>query len=406
MSVCFVCPPKPCKNPAKNLLKIDIALLSNLKILHLDVHDTTTWPSEDFTKALFLHNISELHLHIHQSIAASIPAHWYNIIQDLYINGVHINCRNIDDIPSFLTRVAYNIELYDDVFAEELKVSITEDKLRSRMCHCNRYKDIFAQMNVAHLVITLNIGVKEKKRRLRRNPRDNYDWSMASTLTFSSLKNIFLLLSASSIFDNLKSLRINGIQRHECVEMFQSLLRKGIRIYTDTTVGTEILSYAKLTMLCEDRIMNPDSPPIYTLDLRKHNLHALPESIFALRELEVLRLNDNNLTMLPAGIGALSNLKILDLEGNNLHSLPYTIGALHQLEHLYLRENPNLREIPSSVLKLPHVYIHHELQEKGDSIKEDLEMYKEQYRIYKRTKMFRISRCKAPFSTFFTSFSS
>jgi len=227
-------------------------------------------------------------------------------------------------------------------------------------------------MNVSHLCIELS---EPPETYSVNHVHDCRDWVEETP----SLHNILSLLSSSSIFDNLKTLRLKGIHRHEQVDLLKSILRKGIQVTTNTNIGKGLLDYIKLDMRCEDRIINPDTPPIYTLDLRRKNLYALPATIFALRELEELRLNDNNLTELPAGIGALQNLKILDLEGNDLHSLPHTMGALKHLEHLYLRENPNLREIPPSLLTLPHVHIHHECESAGISTLEDLETFRLQY---------------------------
>ncbi len=110
------------------------------------------------------------------------------------------------------------------------------------------------------------------------------------------------------------------------------------------------------------------------LDLSDLNLSAVPDRVWTLDQLEILRLERNgltslseeigrlgrlrflNLTMnsliaLPESIGQLAALNTLDLDFNRLEKLPDELGLLYQLETLKLWDN-NLSHFPDTVRSL------------------------------------------------------
>ncbi len=81
-------------------------------------------------------------------------------------------------------------------------------------------------------------------------------------------------------------------------------------------------------------------------------LTRVPESVRALRDLEVLDLWDNFITELPPWIGELRQLKGLLLNGNALRELPREIGSLQNLTGLWVGRN-NLTSLPEEIRNLP-----------------------------------------------------
>jgi hypothetical protein len=79
--------------------------------------------------------------------------------------------------------------------------------------------------------------------------------------------------------------------------------------------------------------------PLRELYLRGNGLGALPDSIGALADLELLDLRDNVLTTLPDALGGLGKLRDLDLRTNHLDTLPACILDL-PLRKLDVRWNP------------------------------------------------------------------
>ncbi len=86
---------------------------------------------------------------------------------------------------------------------------------------------------------------------------------------------------------------------------------------------------------------------ILRLDLSERQLHAIPETIGQLVNLEQLYLNNNHLNTLPPSIGQLSNLRDLVINGNDLDSLPPSLSRLTALEFLELSHN-ELEKLPDS----------------------------------------------------------
>ena len=84
------------------------------------------------------------------------------------------------------------------------------------------------------------------------------------------------------------------------------------------------------------------------LDLSTNALVALPHSIGALAHLEDLDLSGNRLDDLPP-LDGLTALKKLDLGQNTFHALPASIGVLSNLERLDLCDNPDLRDLPTTM---------------------------------------------------------
>ena len=82
------------------------------------------------------------------------------------------------------------------------------------------------------------------------------------------------------------------------------------------------------------------------LKVKGKDLDDLPESIFQLRELEVLDLSpereaciDFHLVLLPPSISLLLHLRVLMLDTNSLSHLPPSISALSRLQQLSLSNN-------------------------------------------------------------------
>jgi Leucine-rich repeat (LRR) protein len=82
-------------------------------------------------------------------------------------------------------------------------------------------------------------------------------------------------------------------------------------------------------------------------------LTEIPESIFGVKNLEVLNLSDNNLKIIPEGINNLENLKYLYLTSNSLKSLP-DLSNLIKLEYLEL-DNNKLNSLPESIIGMENL---------------------------------------------------
>ncbi|XP_065840740.1 leucine-rich repeat protein soc-2 homolog [Oscarella lobularis] len=124
-------------------------------------------------------------------------------------------------------------------------------------------------------------------------------------------------------------------------------------------------------------ILNDIPTTLTVLNIGGCGLSALPESISRLTNLQRLRVEANDLSEFPRSMGHLTNLKRLRAYGNELSWLPEEFGDLRSLQilrlggnkfnthhhhdglgaikymsalrELYLRENPDLREIPGYV---------------------------------------------------------
>jgi len=89
------------------------------------------------------------------------------------------------------------------------------------------------------------------------------------------------------------------------------------------------------------------------VELHSLGLLNLPCEIQYLRGLRSLSVKHNQLQKLPEEIGSLLRLKSLNLHDNLLTALPDSLQHLAALEVLELSKNPNLKEIPYWVSRLP-----------------------------------------------------
>ena len=76
-----------------------------------------------------------------------------------------------------------------------------------------------------------------------------------------------------------------------------------------------------------------------TLDLTDQYLSAVPDSVWANRDLEVLYLDRNQIQTLPPQIGSLTKLRLFSAYSNRLIALPDALWALTSLHTLNLSAN-------------------------------------------------------------------
>jgi len=88
------------------------------------------------------------------------------------------------------------------------------------------------------------------------------------------------------------------------------------------------------------------------LDLSANSLASLPQELGLLDQLLQLSLQRNRLTVLPAELGSLSVLQRLDVSHNLLLELPGCLGQLQALRSLDISCNPNLSQLPRSIIGL------------------------------------------------------
>ena len=88
------------------------------------------------------------------------------------------------------------------------------------------------------------------------------------------------------------------------------------------------------------------------LNLWKHRLGRVPDSVWEQTELETLVLADNDLSEVPEQIGRLQRLRMLDLGHNALTQVPEALGDIEGLtDFLYLHDN-RLTTLPQSFERL------------------------------------------------------
>lgn len=118
------------------------------------------------------------------------------------------------------------------------------------------------------------------------------------------------------------------------------------------------LKYLKILAIdgCRNITVLPDSIGclinLEELWLEFCSIENIPNSIGNLKSLKQLNLEDNRFKILPESIGKLENLEILYLYDNKFHKLPESIGRLKSLKRLVVSSNPNLKDLPNSILDL------------------------------------------------------
>jgi Leucine-rich repeat (LRR) protein len=90
---------------------------------------------------------------------------------------------------------------------------------------------------------------------------------------------------------------------------------------------------------------------VYSLDLRREKLYAIPAIVFELPNLRQLNLSKNKLEMLGDSITLLKKLNRLDLSHNKFKAIPYAIFRLENLTHLSLGMN-QIERIPDEIAYL------------------------------------------------------
>ena len=90
---------------------------------------------------------------------------------------------------------------------------------------------------------------------------------------------------------------------------------------------------------------------VYSLDLRREKLYAIPAIVFELPNLRQLNLSKNKLELLGDSITLLKKLNRLDLSHNKFKAIPYAIFRLENLTHLSLGMN-QIERIPDEIAYL------------------------------------------------------
>lgn len=127
-------------------------------------------------------------------------------------------------------------------------------------------------------------------------------------------------------------------------------------------IQSKRMSFIDKEILKELKLRVETTDPLYhglkKLKIRGKDLHALPQVLFTMLELEVLDLSparesclDFRLPLVPPSIGKLINLKVLMLDTNELYSVPKEISLLQSLERLSLSNN-RLTSLPHGMARL------------------------------------------------------
>ncbi len=88
------------------------------------------------------------------------------------------------------------------------------------------------------------------------------------------------------------------------------------------------------------------------IDAYELNLSKIPNEIYKLKDLRILRLQKNNLTSLSKKISTFKNLETICLCDNKLTKLPKNLITLKNLTELGLCNNPTLKKLPDSFKNL------------------------------------------------------
>ncbi|XP_034560874.1 leucine-rich repeat-containing protein 69 isoform X2 [Notolabrus celidotus] len=86
-----------------------------------------------------------------------------------------------------------------------------------------------------------------------------------------------------------------------------------------------------------------------SLTLSSKKIKEVPECVFMLTNLSVLRLNNNSICCLPDELSSLQQLSELNLGNNALKEVPAVLGHLESLNKLYLFSN-QIRAVPPEVI--------------------------------------------------------
>ncbi|WP_457748226.1 leucine-rich repeat domain-containing protein [Sulfurimonas sp.] len=136
---------------------------------------------------------------------------------------------------------------------------------------------------------------------------------------------------------------------------FFSILEKRlyeISLQDRSNVQYDYWNKKNYTFLTEKDLYN-----ITKLDLSYSSLVQIPSELAFLTTLESLDISGNYISELPEWIWELNNLKVLRLGsslcgGNNIKNISSKIKKLKNLEILDIRYNDNLQELPSELLQL------------------------------------------------------
>jgi len=87
------------------------------------------------------------------------------------------------------------------------------------------------------------------------------------------------------------------------------------------------------------------------LNLSYQNLSSIPEYVFKMKNLEILKLDNNLISTVPSSIANLSHLKVLILSSNKIQTLPRELAEMKSLQKLDVSWN-EIKTLPSNFYKL------------------------------------------------------
>jgi len=125
----------------------------------------------------------------------------------------------------------------------------------------------------------------------------------------------------------------------------------GQKIPKDTTVE---LSDTRIYTEISEIALNPDS--VKYIDFSKMKLTAIPEEVFACKNLVYLNLNNNKIDSISPRIGDLKQLRVLQIAHNKLKHLPSEIGACSSMRSLILNQN-RIEDIVPEIGQLSHLAV-------------------------------------------------